>query len=138
MPDAFGSSAARHWEDAKRLFDANRFDNAAYLAGYAVECSLKVLIQAGGPTPKRLKHELPAIAGDALYIAHLMAPFLHRYPLHRTGEFEQVAQNWSPELRYAPTGHISRDTAITWIHAAEGTYRAIVIEAALDGWTEMP
>ncbi len=40
MSDAFASAAARHWEDAQRLFLDNRFDNAAYLAGYAVECSL--------------------------------------------------------------------------------------------------
>lgn len=138
MPNAFASAAARHWEDAERLFGADRFDNAAYLAGYAVECSLKVLIQAGGTTAERLKHELPAIAGDALYLACLMAPFLHRYRFQRTSEFEQVVRSWSPELRYAPTGQISRETATAWVRAAEATYRAVVIEAALDGWTETP
>jgi hypothetical protein len=40
MPESFVSAASRHLEDAGILFLASRFDNAAYLSGYTVECAL--------------------------------------------------------------------------------------------------
>ena len=52
MMENFGSAAARHWEDAQRLHVIGRADNSAYLAGYAIECSLKVLIEITGQIPK--------------------------------------------------------------------------------------
>ena len=137
MSEAFVSAAARHWEDAQTLFMENRFDNAAYLAGYAVECSLKVLVQAAGTTPKSLGHELKALSGDALLVACLMTPSVRRYHIPQSADFDDLVKRWTPEMRYQATGEVSRTTAETWLRAAEQTYRAIVIEAVLDGWSEM-
>lgn len=137
MSDAFASAATRHWEDAQRLFQADRFDNAAYLAGYVVECSLKVLVQAGGTDPKPWGHNLTALAGEALRLACLIMPSIRRYTLPPSSDFEDLAQHWTPEMRYSITGMITRSTAQSWLRAAEQTYRAIIIETVLDGWSKM-
>jgi hypothetical protein len=133
VSDDFASAAARHWEDAQKLFLDNRLDNSAYLAGYAVECSLKVLVQATGTAPRRLGHELAALSGDALLLACLMTPSVRRYHVPQSADFDDLVQHWTPEMRYWTTGTVTLSTAETWLRAAEQTYHAIVIEAALDG-----
>ena len=90
MSDAFASAAARHWRDAQLLFDCDRFDNAAYLAGYAVECSLKVLLQVGTLAPRAFGHELDRLSGDALFLACLLTPSVRRYHIPKTLELQEV------------------------------------------------
>ena len=63
LPHDFSSAAARHWDDAMSLIQANRFDNAGYLAGYVVECSLKCLVEMSGAAPKPFQHELATLSG---------------------------------------------------------------------------
>jgi HEPN domain-containing protein len=41
----FISAAQKHLTDASLLLEQNRFDNAAYLSGYVVECCLKALLR---------------------------------------------------------------------------------------------
>ena len=138
MNEAFVSAAKRHWEDAQTLFLADRLDNTAYLSGYTVECSLKVLVEAAGAAPKPLGHELAALAGDALLLACLMAPAIRRYQFPQSADFDGLKQCWNPEIRYSVTGQISSQQAQACLHAAEQSYCAIVIESVLDGWSELP
>ncbi|RMH27271.1 MAG: HEPN domain-containing protein [Planctomycetota bacterium] len=37
-------AAAKHLDDSLALLDQRRYDNAAYLAGYVIECTMKTLI----------------------------------------------------------------------------------------------
>ena len=41
----FPKAALKHLQDAQALLKSNRFDGAAYLAGYVVECALKAMIE---------------------------------------------------------------------------------------------
>jgi HEPN domain-containing protein len=41
----YPEAALKHCDDAGRLLSGRRADGAAYLAGYAVECALKTLVQ---------------------------------------------------------------------------------------------
>ena len=41
----FPKAALKHLQDAQALLKSNRFDGAAYLAGYVVECALKTMIE---------------------------------------------------------------------------------------------
>ena len=43
--DDYPEAAGRHILDSRALVARRRFDGAAYLAGYVVECTLKTLIQ---------------------------------------------------------------------------------------------
>jgi HEPN domain-containing protein len=137
MNEDFGSAAARHWDDAVVLFHANRFDNAAYLTGYVVECCLKALIQAAGMAPKPFSHDVATLAGDVLLLACTMAPSVRRYGVPSSPELGRLLNEWTPGMRYWPTGHVVRTAAGDWIRAAETVYRAILIERILDGCTEV-
>jgi hypothetical protein len=48
MQADFLDAHKRHWEDAERLFQAQRWANADHLYGMAAECGLKRLMQAFG------------------------------------------------------------------------------------------
>lgn len=136
MNENFASAAARHWEDAEILYRSRRFDNCAYLSGYVVECALKVLIQAGGLSPRAFGHELLALTGKGLQLACLLAPGLRRYPLPRVSvPLQDLLQGWTPEMRYWATARVVEPTARLWRQAAEETYRGIVVAAVLDGWS---
>ena len=43
--DDYPEAARKHLVDATALATARRFDGAAYLSGYVVECAAKLLIQ---------------------------------------------------------------------------------------------
>lgn len=133
MMENFGSAAARHWEDAQRLHVIGRADNSAYLAGYAIECSLKVLIEITGPNPKALGHNLSGLSGDALVLACVLAPWLHRYQISRTEDFEHVMRAWVPEMRYSATGQVSGEQCERFLRAAKSVFQEIVLSAHLDG-----
>ncbi len=132
--EAFESAARRPFEDAGLLLSNNSADNAGYLAGYVVECSLKLLlVQSAKLTPKSLGHDLLALSGDALRLAVLIAPFVGRYAVPASADLEDMAEHWSPEIRYAPTGHIRREAAEKWLRAAEAMYESLVVTITLDG-----
>jgi HEPN domain-containing protein len=65
MPsDNYPRAASKHVLDSEALLAANRFDGAGYLAGYAVECTIKTLIQV---QDKPLQtHDLGALSRQAL------------------------------------------------------------------------
>ena len=44
MADNYPEAAWKHVTDSEALLAAKRYDGAGYLAGYAVECTLKTLI----------------------------------------------------------------------------------------------
>lgn len=48
MQADFLDAHQRHWQDAKLLFQAQRWANADHLFGMAAECGLKRLMQAFG------------------------------------------------------------------------------------------
>lgn len=48
MKADFLDAHKRHWDDAERLFTAERFANADHLYGLAAECGLKRLMKAFG------------------------------------------------------------------------------------------
>jgi HEPN domain-containing protein len=133
LPCAYGSAAARHWEDALLLLRNDRFDNAGYLSGYVVECSLKALIEASGDAARRYHHELGTLSGDALFLACLIAPALRRYQLPASADFTKMVAEWAPERRYCPSGDLPAATAQRWIEVAERIYRAVVVKMILDG-----
>ena len=47
--DDYPEAALKHLLDADTLLKGRRFDGAAYLSGYVVECALKTLIQVESP-----------------------------------------------------------------------------------------
>ena len=66
MPlDDFPGAASKHLFDSEALLAASRFDGAGYLAGYAVECTIKTIAYVEGNQSTRT-HDLGGLSRKAL------------------------------------------------------------------------
>lgn len=123
-PDA----ARKHITDARALMNRRRYDGAAYLAGYVVECILKTIIQVDRGTNSPIlefRHDLNRLSGEALRLAGLpssrTAPYLPR------GAFTSLLyanppSGWKETLRYHYEGRIPKTTASVWLAEAKRLY----------------
>jgi hypothetical protein len=139
MTEDFTSAAFRHFFDACLLSAQKRPDNAGYLAGYAIECSLKALLSAGGIVhPRRYQHDLATLGGSALDLAILLAPSLRHYRSEVIEAVLQASREWSSEWRYSPTGSVPPELAQRLTAAAEQALKFCLVPMILDGWKEPP
>lgn len=133
MDDDYLQAGGKHLDDAFLLLAYRRFDNAAYLSGYVVECSLKALVQAFGVSPRPFRHHLPELSGAALRLASLLSPGRRRYTLPASNAVRAVCQEWVPSMRYSSPGSVLEQEATQWCEGADQVYRAIVVPQLLDG-----
>jgi hypothetical protein len=131
------SAVIRHWNDSILLQDNCRYDNAAYHAGYVVECALKGLVRHGGPSPVALGHDLTLLAGGALSLAILLSPSLSRYPTPQAGTLPSLPPAWRPEMRYQRTGSVARGDCQKIILAAQSYLEQVTMALILDGREEL-
>jgi len=114
--------------------EAQRFDNAAYLSGYVVECCLKALLEMDGmPSVKELGHDLPLIAGNALMLAYALAASRRRYGLAAAGELGDLINRWRPDSRYDREGTTPLAAASSRFTGALTAYEQIGVAMRLDG-----
>ena len=130
--DDYPEAAGKHLADASTLLDGARYDGAAHLAGYVVECALKTLIQMETRRTRRshdlasLSSTLGAIAAQASFRTQRVyvsaAAFLHGSRI--------VA--WKPEMRYR-AAQVTRSTARAWFREAQEFYRLTIGRLRDDG-----
>ena len=138
MPsENFADAAARHLDDAMLLKSHQRFDNAAYLAGYVVECAMKAVLAASSLTPQRLGHELQAISVEAMPLLWIVAPAMRRYEVPASNDVDELIRNWKPDLRYGTSGVIDSVMAEQWTSAARQVFDSFVVSSVLDGWSQL-
>jgi HEPN domain-containing protein len=134
-PDA----VIKHCDDARHLLSRNRADGAAYLAGYAVECALKTLIQVevGNITPvMQWKHRLNDLSAEAIRLAALATNKTARYitnPALTTLRYDNPPAGWKEYLRYYPVGTVPAGTAEQWVNEAERLYIEVIGEMKKNG-----
>lgn len=139
MSDKYLSAAARHCFDAELLRKSNRWDNAGYLSGYAVECGLKaILAHVLSRNPKAFGHELHTLAGPALELALLLSPPKHQLRHTSLMENLKALAGWEPAWRYSATGELTEQMAETLVANAWEIFKQILIPLVLDGWEEVP
>ncbi|MCP4661181.1 MAG: hypothetical protein GY856_37740 [bacterium] len=133
--DDHPAAAGKHLVDATVLARAERHDGAGYLAGYAVECTMKTLIQLEGEKPRKYKHRLFKMSQDALRFAALPGARSARYaPKAATGHsIYDRAMGWQEALRYRAPGAISGATAQAWLQEARMLYETTIVPMRLDG-----
>ena len=120
----FASATARHLDNVVYLKQDNRWQEAAYLAGYVAECAYKTLLEhtAPGVLLRPLGHNLAALSGDALEMALLLNPAHARYH-HGASHIGMIGiGGWDPQDRYERTGF-----------RAEVEFRRMVAEAEIIG-----
>ena len=116
-------------KDAQALFGARRYDGAVYLCGYAVELGLKCRIcrslkwdafpstQNEFGNYKTFKtHNLDVLLDLSGEESKIKTDFL--------AEWSAVAE-WDPEVRYNPSGIISRSDAQAMITATTALLRVL-------------
>jgi len=105
MQEDFLDAHHRHWDDAERLFAAQRWANADHLYGMAAECGLKRLMQAFG-MPFDSVRDRPANQLDRVHADGVWA----RYESYRCGHHRGATyvlppvnpfDNWNASQRYA-------------------------------------
>ncbi|MCS7281995.1 MAG: hypothetical protein RMK65_06565 [Anaerolineae bacterium] len=133
------SAAFRHWESCEILGNNHQWQDAAYLAGYIAECSMKgALEHAFGQARdevRRFGHNLAQLHLRGLELAMVLNPAARRYwpdPL------PQEILLWSPGHRYARTGCLSDGEFQRIVDAAEQIGERILLGMALDGLIPMP
>ena len=128
--DDFPKAALKHLEDARVLKDEQRFDGAAYLAGYVVECTLKTVIEAENPPVPHI-HDLNSLRQSvdqlALLAKHQTGPLY----IAATQSLVQILA-WKPEMRYS-SPHVTQSVATTWVSEAETLYTRIIGSLTLAG-----
>ena len=109
------------------------------MAGYAVECALKTLIQVemGSAAPvMQWRHHLNDLSAAALQLAAQATNKTARYvtnPLLTTLRYDNPPTGWREDLRYYPSGTIQPRTAEQWVDEAERLYIEIIGELHKDG-----
>lgn len=139
MSENFPSAAVRHHSDAALLLDEGRFDNAGYLAGYTVECTLKAIILCFHEVhPRKYGHDLNALGRKALELCVILSPALQRYPIETAEEILASFSDWVPSQRYSETGKITKEKAIELVSAAKKAWERLLIPMILDGYGDTP
>ncbi len=142
--DDHPEAAQKHFEDARSLNAAARYDGAAYHAGYVVECSLKSVLlhdrsydQATGKAEvsrlqtwhKKLSKQ-PFAHNLARLLAETVGPEGARYlpPI----EPNASVIHWTETMRYWAPGKVDRAKATAYLSWAEMAVLSVV-QMQLDG-----
>ena len=133
MAENYPEAARKHVLDSEALLSANRYDGAGYLAGYAVECTLKTLIWVEGKGA-RDTHNLNILSTRALQLAGL--------PTQKTAAYAKGPMitsllygpaGWRETLRYEPEGAVTRADCEAWVSEARRLHDAVIIPMRFDG-----
>lgn len=119
--------------DSEALLHVNRYDGAGYLAGYAVECTLKTLIwvenrgMGGG-------HDLNKLSTKALHLHSLPSQKTASYVTHPgITSLLYGSVGWREDLRYEPEGTVSARDSTAWVSEARRLHDEVIIPMKLDG-----
>ena len=131
------SAASKHLHDAELLLAEDRLDNAAYLSGYVAECAMKGLLEAQhGFSGRGCGHDLPALSRAAASLAVTLSPVATRYGLPTGPDEASLFSNWRPDSRYNADQTTPKQTAQTWLRAANSFHREIIVPLRLDGFID--
>src|SRR5437870_4859461 len=113
-PNDLKSLAALRLEEAEALFEADYYDGAYYLCGYAIELGLKaricrVLKCAEYPPPGVNKVSFTIHRHDELLILSGLRQKLDANAALKANW--SISTKWKPEQRYDPPGSISKQQA---------------------------
>ena len=131
--DDYPEAAGRHILDSRALVARRRFDGAAYLAGYVVECTLKTLIQLETGRADH-SHDLPGLL-DQLDVLAAQVGARHGkvyLAIEASLRSSDVVNNWNSGQRYRGP-EASANLARAWHREAAHAYRRVFGELNLAG-----
>ena len=130
--DDYPEAARKHLQDAEVLLKGRRFDGAAYLSGYVVECALKTLIQVESGEADH-SHELAGLR-DTMQVLAVRAKTRTGRLYGNVAALLETADvlDWRPGMRYRGPEVASSD-ADAWLRNAREAYDLIVGNLILEG-----
>jgi hypothetical protein len=133
LADNYPEAARKHVFDSEALLSRNRFDGAGYLAGYAVECTLKTLIEVETGR-KGGGHDLNNLSARALGLLSLSSQKTKSYVKHPgITSLSYRGMGWRESLRYEPEGTVSQADSTAWVSEARRLHDEIIVPMKLDG-----
>jgi len=134
VKDDYAAAAGKHVQDAGVLLLNGRFDGAGYLAGYAVECVLKRLIQVERHPVER-HHDLSALSATASRLASQPGQRTARYVKNPgvTSLRYGFPGGWKETLRYTAPGTVTETEAVSWLEEARRLHSEVIVAMKLDG-----
>lgn len=105
-------AATRHYQDGKKLFDSNCFDNAGYHFGFAAECATKSLLLKAGvrPDDDAIWAHFHALRSVAIIAINSRGNLGLLKALRR----QSFMQEWDTNMRYSKNGSILQTRAEKW------------------------
>jgi HEPN domain-containing protein len=133
VADNYPEAVRKHVLDSEALLRVNRYDGAGYLAGYAVECTLKTLIWVETSGGDR-RHDLNRLSARALQLHGLPGQRTASYVTHRAiTTLLYGSAGWRETLRYEPEGTVSQADSAAWVAEARRLHDEVIIPMKLDG-----
>lgn len=130
--DDYRAAARRHLSDATVLKARQRYDGAAYLAGYVVECSLKMLIELETGRVERV-HDLAGLRDALSRLARRADAQTARFARPLADLLRNSAiLAWDPQMRYQASA-VGGDQAEQWVIEAHAVYSAAIGGLIMDG-----
>jgi len=137
--DDHPEASQKHLLDAQTLLAQNRFDGAAYLSGYVVECALKSLWlhETGIASPKmpwgKQGHSLTFLASHVSALSTVAGAKTARYVKATTTAIPTSGiAAWTSEMRYRPATATAVN-ATDWYAFANNVFNETVAQMRLDG-----
>lgn len=149
MSDDYVKTADRMMLDAHALRKAGAHRNACYLAGYVVECTLKVLLKKAGLKPAQI-HELDLLQ-DSLQdqVAQLLAlgntdvarygdpaslapTMLQKVALPKPSKGRSHGCHWDPKHRYDGSRWDSDQMSEAYLREADKSID-VIVQMTIDG-----
>lgn len=132
-PDDYPGAAFKHVLDGEALLAAGRFDGAGYLAGYAVECTIKTVAQVEGKLLR--SHDLGDLSRSALTLVALPSGRTARYltnPNFTTLTYGDPP-GWRETMRYQAAGFVNQTDAANWVAEARRLHDEVIVQMRLNG-----
>ena len=131
--DDYPDAAVKHMQDSGVLLAGGRYDGAAYLAGYVVECALKTLIQLEAGQVGH-HHDLSRLDRDLDSLAAQASSLVGKCYLGAQASLRAstILNGWTPEQRYRSPGVNATDAA-EWHREAADVYRRVIGQLTLAG-----
>ena len=130
--DDYPEAALKHLQDAEVLLKGRRFDGAAYLSGYVVECALKTLIQVESDRVRR-PHELTGLLDEMDVLAVRAKTRTGRLYVRVAAALRTAdVLRWKPPMRYRGP-EVTSSEAEAWFQEAREAYDLIVGSLILEG-----
>lgn len=127
-------AAGRHIQDAYVLFNNGRYENAAYLSAYSVECILKLLINHYTATKKAKSYNHSLFQLNEATTSKLLVIFPQINNISTlTAEQLQLLSTGHPERRYWTNDYISSEDAQQSLTITNNLYQHTVSNLLLDG-----